>query len=78
MEDFIAHRLAVDAIGTGLRNVVLFFLPSNVTPIYQPLGQGIIKKFKAYCHRFWLQHVLDQRKNGKKTLRPVNLSKVVR
>ncbi|CAE1241738.1 unnamed protein product [Acanthosepion pharaonis] len=37
--------------GTNLSNIKLSFMPPNTTCLIQPLGQGIIRSFKAYYRR---------------------------
>ena len=43
----------------SLLNTRVEFLPKNVTSLYQPLDQGIIRTFKAYYRRYWLSYMVD-------------------
>lgn len=51
IDNFPAHCLAVEIMeeNGGLENVTIKWLPPNATSIHQPLDQGIIKNWKAYC-----------------------------
>ena len=41
-----------------LENIKLKFFPANTTSVIQPVGQGIIRTFKAYYRRYLVKHIV--------------------
>ena len=64
IDGFSAHKTGIDLhadeIHGGLRNTTIIFLPKNATALCQLLDQGIIKAWKSYYRRKWLQYMVDQ------------------
>lgn len=50
-DNFSAHEAAFEAIDSQLQNTLIIWPPPNLTTRYQPLDQGIIRTWKAYCKR---------------------------
>ena len=73
MDNFSGHKLPEDKItkltfdggfrGFQYKNVMVLFLPPNVTSVCQPLHQGVISTFKAHYRRQHVAWVLQQYKN---------------
>jgi DDE superfamily endonuclease/Fission yeast centromere protein N-terminal domain/Tc5 transposase DNA-binding domain len=84
LDNFSAHECAVNTVLESenppfiLQHTRVEFLPANTTSHFQPMDQGIIRTFKAYYRRRWLQFMVDCVYNGKDPLKDVNLSHVVR
>ena len=61
----------------SLLNTRVEFLPKNVTSLYQPLDQGIIRTFKAYYRRYWLSYMVDQVEQDRNPLKTMNVLRAV-
>ena len=79
MDNFSAHELAVENIkkAGGLQNTRIIWLPERSTSLHQPLDQGIIKNFKAYYRKYWLEYMLDETEQGKDPLKTMNILKAI-
>lgn len=73
-----AHRSAYEGVKSSLTHVLVCWLPPDTTRIYQPLDQGIVRTFKAYYRRKWLQSVLDESEQGHNPRSSMNVLKAVR
>lgn len=78
MDNFSAHAAAVEANDGLLNNLVICYLPPNVTSKYQPLDQGVIASFKSYYRRSWLQYMVDEFDEGRNPLYTTNVLKALR
>src|SRR6266496_1126104 len=84
IDSFSAHDCAVKTLMESenppfkLQHTRVEFLPKNVTSHYQPLDQGIIRAWKAYYKRKWLQFMVDCVHDNKDPLKEVNMLHVVR
>jgi hypothetical protein len=58
MDNFRAHVAAIE-LAPPPSNVRIEFLPKNSTSQYQPLDQGVIKKFKHYYRKLWLRFSIN-------------------
>ena len=73
MDNFSAHEMPAHRIkkltfdggfrGYQYDNVLVLFLPPNVTSVIQPLDQGIIVAFKAHYHKQHIAFVIQEVKN---------------
>ena len=73
MDNFSAHNMPIYRIkpltfegvfiGYQYDNVLILFLPLNVTSIIQPLDQGIIAAFKAHYRRQHIMFLVQELKN---------------
>ena len=61
-----------------LQNIRIIWLSENSTSLHQSLDQGIIKNFKAYYHKYWLEYMLDETEQGKDSLKIMNILKAIR
>jgi DDE superfamily endonuclease len=71
-----SHRAGVDLLETQdveLINVRVEFLSANTTSVCQPLDQGIIRTFKAYYTKRWLQYQLDNYEAGEDPHKKMNV-----
>jgi hypothetical protein len=76
LDNFSAHETAVRAINnsrTPLQNTLIIWLPPNSTSRFQPLDQGIIKTWKAYWKRRWLNFLLSGFEKGNNPVRSMNV-----
>jgi hypothetical protein len=84
IDGFSAHECAVNTLLESenppftLQHTRVEFLPANTTSHFQPLDQGIIRAFKAYYRRKWLQFMVDCVYDEKDPLKEVDLLHVVR
>lgn len=78
MDNFSAYTATVTEQLESLQQLVICWLPPNVTSKYQPLDQGIIKAFKAHYRRQWLQYMLDEFEASKQPLKTTNVLKAIR
>jgi hypothetical protein len=80
MDNFSAHETAVKlAAEQGLiQHVTICWLPPNSTARTQPLDQGIIRTFKAYYRRKWVEYLLDEYDLQHNPLKTINILKVIR
>jgi hypothetical protein len=84
LDGFSAHECAVKTVleaedpPFALTWTRVEFLPPNVTSHFQPLDQGIIRTFKAYYKRSWLQFMVDCVEKEKDPIKEVDLLLVVR
>lgn len=80
MDNFSAHSAAVTDLATTspLQNTMVCYLPPNTTSKSQPLDQGIIRAFKAYYRRQWLQYMVDEFDSNSQPLKTMTLLKAVR
>ena len=63
IDGFSAHEAGIEALEEEkieLRNVTVHFLPANATSLCQPLDQGIIRTWKAYYRRQWLNFAIEE------------------
>jgi hypothetical protein len=58
MDNFSAHLIGLQLQPPPL-NITVQLLPKNSTSLYQPLDQGIIKNFKSYYRKQWLQFSIE-------------------
>ena len=63
-----AHRIKKLTFDGGFRgyqydNVLVLFLPPNVTSVIQPLDQGIIAAFKAHYRKQHVSFIIQELKN---------------
>src|SRR5690348_15266945 len=77
MDNFSTHELAVENLGQDLQNTRVIWLSSNTTSVCQPLNQEIIKNFKAYYHKYWLEYILDETEQERDSLKTMNILKAV-
>jgi len=61
-----------------LTRVRVEFLPANTTSVCQPLDQGIIRTFKAYYKKRWLQYQLDNYEAGEDPHGKMNVLQALR
>jgi hypothetical protein len=62
LDSFSAHIAGIEMLKADehdLRNLRIEFLPTNATSVCQPLDQGIIRTWKAYVRRQWIQYSAD-------------------
>jgi DDE superfamily endonuclease. len=81
MDNFSAHEAAVDKIRnstTPLTNTLVIWLPPNTISKYQPLDQGIIRTWKAFWRREWVQFMLTEYDAGRDPLQEVNILIAIR
>lgn len=78
MDNFSGHKSGLDLLQSPLQNVQYIWLPPNTTSRCQPLDQGIIKAFKAYYKRRWLQYMCTEYDDGKNPLQTINVLKAIR
>lgn len=78
INNFSAHELAIENLGESLQNTRVIWLRANSTSLLQPLDQGIIKNFKAYYCKYWLEYILDETEQGKNLLKTMNVLKAIR
>jgi hypothetical protein len=80
MDNFSAHEAAVENIrlSTPLTNTLIVWLPPNSTSKYQPLDQGIIRTWKAFWKREWIQYMLAEYDAGRDPLEEVNILIAIR
>ena len=57
MDNFSIHELGLRLIeeASGLQNVTVKWLPPNAISVHQPMDQGIIKNWKAFIRREFIQ-----------------------
>ena len=84
LDGFSAHECAINTLKDSenppfqLRWTRVEFLPPNTTSHWQPMDQGIIKAFKAYYKKMWLQFMVDCVEQDINVLKQINLCFVVR
>jgi DDE superfamily endonuclease len=79
LDGFSSHHAGLDLIEEeDLPNLRVEFLPPNTTSIRQPLDQGIIRTFKAYYKRRWLQYQLDNYERGEDPHQKMNILQALR
>jgi hypothetical protein len=57
----------------GLKNLTVRFFPANVTSLYQPLDQGIIRSCKAQYHRLFLRYCIDRWSIAQDPIKDINI-----
>ena len=67
VDGFSAHELGLTLIeeGGGLHHTRVIFLPPNATSVCQPLDQGIIRTWKAYYRKSWLNYIVSEYENDR-------------
>ena len=82
IDGFSAHQTGIDLYlqqhPDGLENTTIFFLPANATSVCQPLDQGIIRTWKAYYRKRWLDYVILEFENEKIPWRSMNVLHAIR
>ena len=80
MDNFSGHELGVELLSAaqGLQNTLVIWLPANSTSVFQPLDQGIIRTWKAYYRKYWLQYLINEIESGRDPIRTMNVLKAVR
>ena len=87
MDRFSAHEAAVRFLQEEapeerktqpLRHVRIEFLPPNVTSLYQPCDQGIIRTWKHHWRRRWLSYQVDEADADRDPQRTMNVLKAIR
>jgi hypothetical protein len=76
MDNFSPHFCAKEWLlenEGGLKNLEVEFFPPNVTSLYQPLDQGIIRSFKAQYHRLFLRYCIDKWSIGQDPIKSINI-----
>ena len=81
LDGFSSHHAGIDLLEAQdieLTNVRVEFLPANTTSVCQPLDQGIIRTFKAYYKKRWLQYQLDNYEAGEDPHKKMNVLQALR
>ena len=81
MDNFSAHEAGIKGLefdDIQLQNTTIIFLPANSTARYQPLDQGIIRTWKAYWRRQWLQYMLYEYDNNRDPIATIDVLKSIR
>ena len=81
MDNFSAHEAGIEGLefdDIQLQNTTIVFLPANSTARYQPLDQGIIRTWKAYWRRQWLQYMLYEYDNNRDPIATIDVLKSIR
>lgn len=82
IDSFSAHELGLRMImedsSARLSNTQVRFLPKNATAVCQPCDQGIIRTWKAYYRRRWLDYVVKEYEADKDPYKTIHVLQAIR
>lgn len=76
MDNFSLYQYNLDIIPPPL-NIVIRFLPANITLLYQPLDQGIINNTKQIYRRSFLYWICFKYPYNTDPIKAINLKRII-